>query len=332
MLRSTLLFLSQQPRLRRWTETSAAASILTKRFVAGRTLEDALDVTRRLNAERILVTLDHLGENVTSIAEALASKQAYVEALRRIAQEKLEACISIKLTQFGLNLSEQLCLDNSMEIIKIAQELDGFVEVDMESHEYTDRTLRVVEELHNCLWQGGRAPLAQEPCSMTNGNPVNRVLLESRARVRVAIQAYLRRSADDIESLCRLGVPVRLCKGAYREPPAVAFPTKAQVNESYKRLGEALFERGVYPALATHDPKMIDHSLAFAAGRGIGKDSFEFQMLYGIRRDLQRQLVADGHRLRLYVPYGDAWYPYLMRRLAERPANLLFLAKNLFRR
>lgn len=303
MLRSTLLFLSQQPRLRRWTETSAAASILTKRFVAGRTLDEALDVTRRLNAERILVTLDHLGENVASIAEALASKQAYVEALRRIAQEKLKACISIKLTQFGLNLSEQFCLENSMELIKIAQELDGFVEVDMESHEYTDRTLRIVEKLH-----------------------------QSQARVRVAIQAYLRRSADDVESLCRQGVPVRLCKGAYREPPVVAFPSKAQVNESYRRLGEALFERGVYPALATHDPKMIDHALAFAARRGIGKDSFEFQMLYGIRRDLQRQLVAGGHRLRLYVPYGDAWYPYLMRRLAERPANLLFLVKNLFRR
>ncbi len=303
MLRSTLLFLSQQPRLRRWTETSAAASILTKRFVAGRTLDEALDVTRRLNAEGILVTLDHLGENVTSIEEALASKQAYVEALRRIAQEKLKACISIKLTQFGLNLSEQFCLENSMDLIKIAQELDGFVEVDMESHEYTDRTLRIVEELH-----------------------------QSQARVRVAIQAYLRRSADDVESLCRLGVPVRLCKGAYREPPAVAFPAKAQVNESYRRLGEALFERGVYPALATHDPQMIDHALAFAARRGIGKDSFEFQMLYGIRRDLQRQLVAGGHRLRLYVPYGDAWYPYLMRRLAERPANLLFLVKNLFRR
>jgi proline dehydrogenase len=303
MLRSTLLFLSQQPRLRRWTETSTAASILTKRFVAGRTLDEALDVTRRLNAERILVTLDHLGENVTSIEEALASKQAYLEALRRIAQEKLKACISIKLTQFGLNLSEQFCLENSMELIKIAQEFDGFVEVDMESHEYTDRTLRIVGELH-----------------------------QSQARVRVAIQAYLRRSADDVESLCRLGVPVRLCKGAYREPPVVAFPAKAQVNESYRRLGEVLFDRGVYPALATHDPQMIDHALAFATRRGIGKDSFEFQMLYGIRRDLQRQLVAGGHRLRLYVPYGDAWYPYLMRRLAERPANLLFLAKNLFRR
>ena len=303
MLRSALLYLSRQPRLRRWTETSAAASILTKRFVAGRTLDEGLDVTRRLNAEGILVTLDHLGENVTSNEEALASRQAYVEALRRIAREKLRACISIKLTQFGLNLSEQFCLDNSMDLMKVARELDGFVELDMESREYTDGTLRIAEELHR-----------------------------SMGRVRVAIQAYLRRSSEDIERLCRLGVPVRLCKGAYREPPSVAFPAKAQVDDNYRRLAEALFDRGVYPALATHDPRMIEHALAFAARREIGKDSFEFQMLYGIRRDLQRQLVAGGHRLRLYVPYGVAWYPYLMRRLAERPANLLFLAKNVFRR
>jgi proline dehydrogenase len=255
--------------------------------VAGRTLEEALDVTGRLNGEQTLVTLDHLGENVTSIEEALASKQAYVEALQRIAQDKLKACVCLKLTQFGLNISEQLCLDNSMDLFKIAADLNGFVELDMESHEYTDRTLRIAEELHQSL-----------------------------GRVRVAIQAYLRRSADDVEGLCRLGVPVRLCKGAYREPSSVAFPAKAQVDESFRRLAEMLFDRGVYPALATHDPRMIEHALAFAARREIGKDSFEFQMLYGIRRDLQRQLVAGGHRLRLYVPYGTAWYPYLMRRLA----------------
>ncbi len=303
MLRSVLLFLAQQRQLRRWTETSPAASILTRRFVAGRSLEQALAVSHRLNDEGILVTLDHLGENVTSGDEARASRDIYIESLRRIAQEKLRACVSIKLTQFGLNLSEERCLENVSGLVTVAREIEGFVEVDMESHEYTDRTLRIVEELH-----------------------------ESLGRVRVAVQAYLRRSERDIDALCHHGIPVRLCKGAYREPAALAFPTKAQVNQSYLRITEALLDRGVYPALATHDPRMIEHAIAVAAQRRIPKDAFEFQMLYGIRRDLQRQLVADGYRVRLYVPFGDAWYPYLMRRLAERPANLLFLVRNLLRR
>ena len=303
MLRNLLLFLSEQPHLRRWVETSPVAGRLTKRFVAGETLERELDVCRKLNREGILVTVDHLGEKVTSLDEARASLEAYLDALNGIAAEKLNASISIKLSQFGLEISEDACRENVEKLARAAREVDGFVEVDMESHPYVDRNLCIVTAMH-----------------------------QRYGRVRAVIQAYLRRSESDVAALNGLGVPVRLCKGAYREPATVAFPHKPQVNESYRRLAEMLLERGVYPALATHDPEMIDHALRFAERQGIAKDRFEFQMLYGIRRDLQDRLVASGYRLRLYVPYGDAWYPYWMRRLAERPANLLFLARNLFRR
>ena len=303
MLRNSLLYLSEQPHLRRWMETSPLAARLTKRFVAGETLEQEAEVSRRLNRAGILVTVDHLGEKVTSTDEAHSSLDAYLEALARVAKEQLKASVSIKLTQFGLDLAEEACHQNVERLMEAAAEVDGFVELDMESHEYVDRTLRLLTEMHQRF-----------------------------ARVRGVIQAYLYRSDLDIEELNRHGVPVRLCKGAYREPDSVAFPRKADVNQSYKRLSEMLLSGGVYPALATHDPEMIEHVLAFAKRRGIPKDGFEFQMLYGIRRDLQQQLVASGYCLRLYVPYGGAWYPYFMRRLAERPANLLFLARNLCRR
>ena len=300
MLRNVLLFLSEQPHLRRWMETSPIAERMTRRFVAGKSLDLELGVCRRLNREGILVTVDHLGEKVTSGDEAGASLDAYLEALRRIAAERLDASVSIKLTQFGLDLSEDLCGRNVERLVAAAREVGGFVEIDIESHEYVDRTLAIGARMHERL--GG---------------------------VRNAIQAYLYRSEEDVRALCRKGVPVRLCKGAYREPASAAFPRKSQVNENYRRLTEVLLEQGAYPALATHDPKMIDHAVRFAARKGIPKAGFEFQMLYGIRRDLQARLAGEGYRVRLYVPYGDAWYPYFMRRLAERPANLLFLAKNL---
>jgi proline dehydrogenase len=302
MLRSLLLFLSERRALRRWMETSPAAAVLTRRFVAGQTLDWEVEVCRRLNSEGMLVSLDHLGENVTSPAEARASLDCYIEALRRIAGESLQASVSVKLTQFGLDLSEDLCRENVAALLEAARTHDGFVEFDMEAHSYVDRTLRIVTEMH-----------------------------ARYGRVRSVIQAYLYRSSEDVEALCRAGIPVRLCKGAYREPPDIAFPKKQQVDESYRRLSETLLDRGAYPAIATHDPNMIQHALEHARRNGIAKDRFEFQMLYGIRRDLNRRLIADGYRLRLYVPYGDAWYPYLMRRLAERPANLLFFARNLFR-
>jgi len=302
MLRSLLLFLSERRALRRWMETSPAAAVLTRRFVAGQTLDREVEVCRRLNSEGILVSLDHLGENVTSDAEARAALDFYIAALRRIASENLQASVSLKLTQFGLDLSEDLCRENVAALLEAAHAHGGFVEFDMEAHPYVDRTLRIVTEMH------GRY-----------------------GRVRAVVQAYLYRSSEDVGTLCRAGIPIRLCKGAYREPPDIAFPKKTQVDENYRRLSEILLDRGAYPALATHDPKMIQHALEYVRRNGVAKDRFEFQMLYGIRRDLQRRLAGDGYRLRLYVPYGDAWYPYLMRRLAERPANLLFLVRNLFR-
>jgi len=303
MLRRLLLWLSERPRLRLWMETSAGAERLTRRFVAGLTLDQALDVCRRLNARGILASLDHLGERVSSEAEARASVGDYLRALERISAENLQATVSIKLTQFGLDRSEQLCTENVERLVESARRLGGMIEIDMESHQYVDSTLRIATSMHRHY-----------------------------GSVRAVIQAYLYRSRQDLGALCDLGIPVRLCKGAYREPPSVAFPKKKDVNRNYLRLSELLLSRGVYPALATHDPAMINHAISFAAAAGRSNDSFEFQMLYGIRRDLQEKLASGGFRLRLYVPYGRAWYPYLMRRLAERPANVFFLLRNLLRR
>ncbi len=296
MLRQTLLFLSAQPRLRHWAETSALAGPLTRRFVAGTTLDDVIRVCREINGQGIATSLDHLGENVTSAAEAGESRDQALEGLTRIADQRLNSTVSIKLTQFGLDLGTGLCLDNVAPLMERARDIGTRVEIDMESTVYTDRTLEIVTALHQRF-----------------------------GCVRAVIQAYLRRSEADIRLLSEASIPVRLCKGAYNEDAAVAYPEKAQVDENYRQLARLLLEIGTDPALATHDDRMV------AVGKGHPADKFEYQMLYGVRRDLQRRLVAEGYRLRLYVPYGDAWYPYFMRRLAERPANLLFLAKSLFR-
>jgi proline dehydrogenase len=296
MLRQTLLFLSAQPRLRHWAETSALAGPLTRRFVAGTTLDDVIRVCREINGQGIATSLDHLGENVTSAAEAGESRDQALKGLARIADQRLNSTVSIKLTQFGLDLGTDLCLDNVAPLVERAREIGTRVEIDMESTVYTDRTLEIVTSLHQRF-----------------------------GCVRAVIQAYLRRSEADIRLLSEAGIPVRLCKGAYNEDASVAYPEKEQVDENYLRLARLLLEIGTDPALATHDDRMV------AVGKGHSADKFEYQMLYGVRRDLQRRLVAEGYRLRLYVPYGDAWYPYFMRRLAERPANLLFLAKSLFR-
>jgi proline dehydrogenase len=301
-LRGVLLYLSHQKQLRRWMETSPVAARLTTRFIAGQTLEQELAVCRTLDAGCILTSLDHLGENVTSPAEAEASRDAYLEALDRIAAEKLPSTISVKLTQFGMDLSEEICRANVEPLVIAAARAGTRVEIDMESSEYVDRTLRLVRAMHS-----------------------------RHASVRAVIQAYLRRSQADVEALCAERIPVRLCKGAYKEPASVAFPSKRDVDRNYLRLTRILLEKGVYPGIATHDPRMVHGALDAALELRVPAGRFEFQMLYGIRRDLQRMLVAGGYRLRLYVPYGVAWYPYFMRRLAERPANLLFLARNLFR-
>jgi proline dehydrogenase len=283
-------------------ETSALARRLAARFVAGDSLADALEAGRRINREGIALTVDHLGENVTSLAEAEASRDVYLRLLGEMADQKIDGNVSIKLTQFGIDISEDACGRNVEQLVRRAKELNSFVRVDMESSEYTERTLQLVTLLH-----------------------------AQHGAVGTVIQAYLRRSEKDVEMLCQRGIRVRLCKGAYLEPAEVAYQAKAEVDRNFVRLMKILLAAGPYPAIATHDEKMIDETKSFARSRQIAPESFEFQMLYGIRRDLQRRLVAEGYRLRLYVPFGKAWYPYFMRRLAERPANLAFLARNFFR-
>jgi proline dehydrogenase len=283
-------------------ETSSLAQRLSTRFVAGETLDQALAVARKLNAEGITVTLDHLGESVSSLAEAAEARDVYLRTLEAIHRNSIQGGVSLKLTQFGLDLSYEQCLSNVEQLVRCAAELGNYVRVDMESSDYTDRTLDLVHTLH-----------------------------ERYRAVGVVIQSYLYRSQADIEKLCAARIGVRLCKGAYLESADVAFPKKRDVDRNYLELARNLLERGVYPGLATHDEAVIRQICQFVIERKISRDGFEFQMLYGIRRDLQRRLVAEGYRLRLYVPFGKAWYPYYMRRLAERPANVLFMVRNLFR-
>ncbi|MGA2272933.1 MAG: proline dehydrogenase family protein [Bryobacteraceae bacterium] len=302
-MRPILLFLSRLAWLRSWLENSAAARRLAARFVAGETLEEALETGRRLQAEGIALTLDRLGESVTSLDDAAAARDEYLRALEAMQQSGIERNVSLKLTQFGLDLSGDVCRANVEQLVRRAALLGGFVRVDMESSGYVDRTLSLVTDLY------------------------------ARYRaVGTVVQSYLYRAQEDVENLCDLGIPVRLCKGAYLENAGVAFPNKADVDLNYATLMKILLERGNYPAIATHDEKMIAETKAFAAATKVPRENFEFQMLYGIRRDLQRQLVAEGYRLRLYVPFGKAWYPYYMRRLAERPANAFFILRNLLRR
>lgn len=303
MLRTILLGLSKNAALRRWVETSPTADRLTSRFIAGHSIEREIEVIERLKQEDVLASVDYLGENVRSVEEATQTRETYIGILERVAGLGLGATISVKLTQFGLGMSEQLAMENVDPLVERAKELGTAVEVDMESSEYVSPTLDIVSAMH-----------------------------ARHGSVRAVIQAYLRRSESDIERLSKERIPIRLCKGAYREAPQVAFQKKAEVDGNYVRLMHKMLERGTLPAFATHDEKMVSEAFSSVKKRGITRDCFEFQMLYGIRRDLQRRVVADGYRLRLYVPYGDAWYPYFMRRLAERPANVMFLIRNIFRR
>lgn len=302
-LRSTILYLSRHKALRNFIETSPVARRLSCRFVAGSRLEDALDVCRKIRAAGITATLDYLGENVRSPAEAAACRDTYLRVLCAMKDAGIEPNVSIKLTQFGLDLSEASCEENAGALVKAAASMGGFVRIDMESSQYAERTLALVTRLHRQFGACG-----------------------------TVIQAYLRRSGGDMERLENERIRVRLCKGAYLEPPEVAFAAKSEVDRNYLELARALLLRGEYPAIATHDPRIIDAVEQFVSGHAIARDRFEFQMLYGIRRDLQRRLVKEGYRLRLYVPFGEAWYPYFMRRLAERPANLLFFLRNLIRK
>ncbi len=302
MLRHVFIHLSEHRQLRRWMETSRLTEGLTRRFVAGHTLDAAMEVCRKLHAERLAATIDQLGESVTTTAEAAQFRAGIEGIYHAIAQTGLPLTVSIKLTQLGLSLSTELCRANTAMLARIAADQDSRLEIDMESSEYVDRTLAIVEEMH-----------------------------QQYGHVRCVLQAYLYRSADDLRRMNRLGIPVRLCKGAYDEPAAVAFPEKSEVDRNYLKLSRLLIAEGAFPAIATHDPQMIEGTLAAVRETGRKREDFEFQMLYGVRRDLQASLAAKGYGVRLYVPFGDAWYPYFMRRLAERPANVIFLAKNLLR-
>jgi len=302
MLRSLLLYLSEREFPKKFLTRSSFGRRLAARFIAGEELDDAIRAVRRLTAQGFSVTLDYLGESVHEARQAEEACQAYLRVLDRLQAAGLQSHISIKLTQLGLAMDEELARRHLAAICARAAEHSNFVRVDMESSAYTEATLRVFRAVN--------AP---------------------RDGLGVVIQAYLYRSEADVEELLKCGARIRLCKGAYKEPPEVAFPCKADVDANFVRLLEMLLASGHYHAIATHDPKMIATTQAFARAQGLGPDRFEFQMLYGIRRRLQRELLRHGYRVRVYVPYGRQWYAYFMRRLAERPANLLFLLRNLFR-
>jgi len=302
MLRSLLLYLSEREAPKNLLLGSSWGRRLAARFIAGETLEDSVRAVRQLTAEGFSVTLDYLGESVHETRQAEEAGQIYLAILDRLVAEGIQSHISVKLTQLGLAIDEDLTRRHLEAIWRRAADYRNFVRIDMESSVYTEATL--------CIFRALKAP---------------------RDVLGIVIQSYLYRSAKDVEELLEYGGRIRLCKGAYKEPPQVAFPRKADVDRNFVRLMAKLLLSGHYHAIATHDPRMIAATQAFARAHGIGTDGFEFQMLYGIRRQLQRGLLRQGYRVRVYVPFGKQWYPYFMRRLAERPANLLFLLRNLLR-
>ncbi|HEX6615551.1 MAG TPA: proline dehydrogenase family protein [Gemmatimonadales bacterium] len=303
-MRQGLLWLSGQQGVFNFVRRNGLARRFASRFVAGETVEEAVAAARDLARRGITASLDFLGESVAAEAEALAARDQYLRMLDRMAAAGVEVNVSVKLTQMGLDLSEPLCLANMTAILEKAAALGGFVRLDMEGSAYTQRTLDFFRD-H---------------------------LFESfGSHCGVVIQAMLRRSESDIDDLIAMKARVRLCKGAYLEPPAVAFPDKADVDKNYVRLMERLLLEGNYPGIATHDEAIISRAREFVRVHQIATDRFEFQMLYGVRRDLQDALRQAGYRLRVYIPFGTQWYPYLMRRLAERPANIAFFLGNLVR-
>ncbi len=303
MLRSLLLWLSEKEAPKKLLTNWSLGRRLAARFIAGEELDDAVRAVRALNAEGFDATLDYLGEAVHEAPAATEACRIYLQMLDRIAAEKLRSHISIKLTQLGLAIDESLAQKHLAALVESATRHQTFIRIDMEGSAYTEATLRVFRQ-------------AQAP----------------REALGIAIQTYLYRSERDVESLVSCGARIRLVKGAYQEPPEIAFPHKTDVDASFVKLMQMLLASGAYHALATHDDHLVAATRAFAKSRGLTPDKFEFQMLYGIRRQLQRDLVREGYRVRVYVPYGRQWYAYFMRRLAERPANALFLARNLFRK
>lgn len=308
MLRSLFLYLSASAGARKTLMSLPFAARVARRFVAGETLDDAIRVISTLNGKGILATLDHLGENVHTEADANRATQDYLDLLDRIAATGVHANASLKLTQLGLDIGEDVCVGKMRRILQRVQEHGNFIRIDMESSAYTDRTLRIYRTL-------------RDEYGFKN--------------VGVVIQAYLYRSEQDVRTLAVEGANIRLCKGAYMEPPDVAFPDKADVDKNYIKLMHIFLDeparaKGASIAIATHDEKMIVATQEYTTKQGIPKGQIEFQMLYGIRPQRQEQLAREGYKMRVYIPYGSEWYPYFMRRLAERPANVWFLVRNLF--
>ncbi|HET9680550.1 MAG TPA: proline dehydrogenase family protein [Candidatus Limnocylindrales bacterium] len=304
-MRSLLLVLSHRRFLGRLATRLPFTRPMVARFVAGETVEAALPAIRRLNDAGFRSTVDILGESVMDEEAARAAASAYVDALRLLADNGIDLNMSLKLSQMGLGLGPQVARQNAGRVLAAAAELGAFVRIDMEDHTTTDATLEV--------WRALRPMMAGD------------------GDVGVVLQSALRRTEADAEALIAEGARIRLCKGAYKEPASVAYADKAEVDAAYLRITERLLTDGRYPAIATHDDRMVEHAIAYARAHDIGPERFEFQMLYGIRRDLQERLVADGWTVRIYVPSGREWYPYFMRRLAERPANVAFLLKSVLR-
>jgi proline dehydrogenase len=306
-MRTLLLYLSGSRRLKQWTSRSRLARIAARRFVAGDTIEDAIAVIRDANRRGLTTSLDHLGENTETPAQATTAADDYMLALDRIAATGVQSYVSVKLTQLGLDLGTDFCRANVARVAARAQEIGSLVRIDMESTDYTDRTIEIMYALR-----------------------------EHYDNVGIVAQAYLYRTRADVEALIEAGVPVRLCKGAYNEPASLAFPQKADVDRNmidlmHLLLSEKARASGARLAMATHDEKLIEATKAYAAAHDIPPTAYEFQMLYGVRPALQQRLADEGYGMRVYVPYGTEWYPYYMRRLAERPANIWFIISNLFR-
>jgi proline dehydrogenase len=302
MLRATLLKLSESPGFAKWVTSNGTTRRMARRFVAGETLDEAIAAARACNNAGMLVSLDYLGENCATTTDAHRARDAYLGVFERIDQERIHANVSCKLTQLGLDLNTEFCEGLVLSIAERAAAYDNFLRIDMEGSVYTQRTVELVKRARS-----------------------------STPAVGAVIQSYLYRSETDIQDLLAYGCRIRLCKGAYKELGDVAYPHKKDVDFNYVRLMKILLPSGFYHGIATHDPHMIAETIRWAAAKNISKDDFEFQMLYGVRTDLQRMLVKDGYRLRVYIPYGNDWFPYFMRRLAERPANLGFLLRNFFR-
>ena len=302
MLKAILLYLSRQKLIQNFMVNFWVTRRVVDRFVSGEELEDALSAVRKVNSEGAIATLDHLGEEVSEPGEAAAATEVYLNALDQISNSGVNTNVSVKPTQVGLKIDTKLCEENFAKIIERAKEYDNFVRMDMEGSDCTQDTLDVFESLR-----------------------------KKYDNVGIVIQSYLYRSEGDVDEVLKLGGRIRLCKGAYKEPKEIAFPKIEQVDESFVKLMEKMLLSGVYHGIATHDEKLIEKTKEFAQKNNIPKESFEFQLLYGIRTELRHKLVKEGYNVRVYIPFGRQWYPYFMRRLAERPANLFFFLKNFFR-